>query len=59
MKKVDVTMSSVQAMYQVCDAADLLQTAVRAKKFLDRHDIRQSGPCPTKADTTLRFFTQQ
>lgn len=42
-----------------CEAANLLQTAVRAKKFLDRHDIRQSGPCPTKADTTLRFFTQQ
>ncbi|MEY9932698.1 hypothetical protein ABH926_007349 [Catenulispora sp. GP43] len=42
-----------------CTAADLLQTAVRAKALLDQHGIRQAGPCPTKADTTLDYFTRQ
>ena len=42
-----------------CGSRDLLQTATHAKAFLDRHDIAQAGPCPTKADTTLAYFTQQ
>lgn len=42
-----------------CTAEDLLQTAVQAKAFLDRNDIEQAGPCPTKADTTLDYFTRQ
>lgn len=42
-----------------CTAEDLLQTAVRAKAFLDQNGIAQSGPCPTKADTTLDYFTRQ
>jgi hypothetical protein len=42
-----------------CTAADLLQTAVQAKAFLDRHHIVQSGPRPTKADATLDYFTRR
>lgn len=42
-----------------CTAEDLLQTAVQAKAFLDENGIKQSGPCPTKADTTLDYFTRQ
>lgn len=42
-----------------CTARDLLQTAAHAKSFLDRHGIAQTGPCPTKADTTLAYFTQR
>ena len=42
-----------------CGSRDLLQTATHAKAFLDRHDIVQAGPCPTKADTALAYFTQQ
>jgi hypothetical protein len=41
-----------------CVARDLLQTASHAKSFLDRHGIKQSGPSPTKADTTLAYFTR-
>jgi hypothetical protein len=41
-----------------CDARDLLQTATHAKAFLDRHGVEQAGPCPTKADTTLAYFTR-
>ena len=42
-----------------CGSADLLQTAAQAKAFLDRHAIAQSGPCPTKADSTLDYFTRR
>jgi hypothetical protein len=42
-----------------CASADLLRTAVDAKVFLDHHAIEQSGPCPTKADTTLDYFTRR
>ncbi|MBS2550586.1 hypothetical protein KGQ19_27310 [Catenulispora sp. NL8] len=42
-----------------CGSADLLQTAAQAKAFLDRHAITQSGPCPTKADSTLDYFTRR
>ncbi|GAA2066027.1 hypothetical protein GCM10009839_92140 [Catenulispora yoronensis] len=42
-----------------CVAEHLLQTAAHAKAFLDRHGIAQSGPCPTKADATLAYFTRQ
>lgn len=42
-----------------CTAEDLLQTAVQAKAFLDENGIKQSGPCPTKADTTLDYFTRR
>jgi hypothetical protein len=42
-----------------CTSRDLLQTAAHAKAFLDRHDIAQSGPSPTKADTTLDYFTRR
>jgi hypothetical protein len=42
-----------------CAATDLLQTAVQAKALLDRHGVAQSGPCPTKADTTLDYFTRR
>lgn len=41
-----------------CVARDLLQTASHAKTFLDRHGIKQTGPSPTKADTTLAYFTR-
>ena len=42
-----------------CTSADLLRTALDAKALLDRHRIVQSGPCPTKADTTLDYFTRR
>ncbi|NUP46893.1 MAG: adenylate cyclase [Catenulispora sp.] len=42
-----------------CSAEQLLQTAAHAKSFLDRHGIAQSGPCPTKADATLEYFTRR
>lgn len=42
-----------------CTSTDLLQTALDAKALLDRHRITQSGPCPTKADTTLDYFTRR
>ncbi|MEY9862917.1 hypothetical protein ABH935_008565 [Catenulispora sp. GAS73] len=42
-----------------CTSTDLLQTALDAKALLDLHRITQSGPCPTKADTTLDYFTRQ
>ncbi|WP_344659256.1 adenylate cyclase [Catenulispora subtropica] len=42
-----------------CTAEHLLQTAAHARSFLDRHDIALSGPCPTKADATLAYFTRR
>ena len=42
-----------------CTSTDLLQTALDAKALLDLHRITQSGPCPTKADTTLDYFTRR
>jgi hypothetical protein len=42
-----------------CTAEQLLPTAIHAKAFLDRHGIAQAGPCPTKADATLAYFTQK
>ncbi|NUR31834.1 MAG: adenylate cyclase [Catenulispora sp.] len=42
-----------------CSAQDLLPTATHAKGFLDRHGIALSGPCPTKADATLEYFTRR
>lgn len=42
-----------------CTAENLLQTAVQAKAFLDDNGITLAGPCPTKADTTLDYFTRQ
>ncbi|NUR63720.1 MAG: adenylate cyclase [Catenulispora sp.] len=42
-----------------CSAEQLLATAAHAKVFLDRHEIAQSGPCPTKADATLAYFTRR
>lgn len=42
-----------------CTATDLLQTAIQAKALLDEHGIKQAGPCPTKADTTLDYFTRR
>ena len=41
-----------------CTSKKMLQTAVRAKEFLDRHHIAQSGPSPTKADITLDYFAR-
>jgi hypothetical protein len=42
-----------------CTAEHLLQTAAHAKSFLDRHEIALAGPCPTKADATLAYFTRR
>jgi hypothetical protein len=42
-----------------CSAEQLLATAAHAKAFLDRHGIAQAGPCPTKADATLEYFTRR
>ena len=42
-----------------CTSTDLLRTALDAKALLDLHRITQSGPCPTKADTTLDYFTRR
>jgi hypothetical protein len=42
-----------------CDAEQLIQTAAQVLGFLDRHGIALAGPCPTKADTTLAYFTRR
>jgi hypothetical protein len=42
-----------------CAAGKLIQTAARIAAFLDLNGIALAGPCPTKADTTLAYFSRQ